>query len=90
MLALVRSLHIPLIADEGSQEESLRREEGDRAIDALRRAFAMGFKNRIWLEGDPDLDSIHSRADFQSLVRSLEKTSPGEIPQAKNRSSTRP
>jgi eukaryotic-like serine/threonine-protein kinase len=86
ILALVRSLHIPLIAREGVEGERARREEGDRATEALKRAVALGFKNVIWLNDDPDLEPIRSRADFQALVRSLPRPSPAELPRAKKRS----
>ena len=71
--AVVPSIHIPLIVEKGEGAERRRRQDAGRAIESLKKAVAMGFRNKVWLEADPDLEPIRSRADFQALLRSLQK-----------------
>jgi tetratricopeptide (TPR) repeat protein len=47
----------------------------DRDVDFLRQAVAEGYQDTSLLNGDPDLASLHSRADFQTLVREVERKS---------------
>jgi serine/threonine protein kinase len=52
-------------------EPSEREELGARAVEELKRVLKDGFSNLQSLKTDPDLDSLRSRADFQSLIASL-------------------
>jgi serine/threonine-protein kinase len=45
--------------------------ELDRAMNALHRAAAAGFRSVAWLRRDPDLDPLRSRLDFQLLMMDL-------------------
>jgi serine/threonine-protein kinase len=45
----------------------------DRAMENLRAAAGKGFRDRKRLQSDVALESLRSRADFQELVRGLEK-----------------
>lgn len=49
---------------------------GDRrsALDLLHRAVASGYANATYLRMDPDLESLHSEPDFQTLISQLEKS----------------
>ena len=58
-----------------AERTRLKAQYADRAVDFLRRAVALGFQNTSVLEGDADLASLHSREDFQKLVRELERKS---------------
>ena len=59
-----------------SKGDRFRREKyGDRAIELLRRAVRGGFLNLEVLQSDTDLDAIRGRADFQDLVKEVEKQS---------------
>jgi serine/threonine-protein kinase len=62
------------IADpaEGPAAADRQRRDADRAMAALRRAIAMGFRNSDALRNDPDLDSLRSRPDFQDLLMDLD------------------
>jgi tetratricopeptide (TPR) repeat protein/tRNA A-37 threonylcarbamoyl transferase component Bud32 len=42
-----------------------------KAVDAVRRATRSGFRDKIALEVEPDLDPIRSRDDFQTLLREM-------------------
>ena len=53
-----------LLAEEGPAEL-------DRAMDALRRAVAAGYRSVSWIRRDPDLKPLHSRPDFQLLMMDL-------------------
>ena len=84
-LACNAALSIPLIgAERGTQGtldagklskgDRFRREKyGDRAVELLRRATRGGFLNLEVLESDTDLDAIRQRADFQDLIKEVEK-----------------
>jgi hypothetical protein len=43
----------------------------ERAMEWLRRAVAAGYRNVALMRTDPDLDSVRSRTDFQSLLMDL-------------------
>jgi hypothetical protein len=43
----------------------------DRAMDAMRRAIAAGFRNLDRLRQDTNLDPLRSRADFRALEQGL-------------------
>ena len=51
----------------------LKAQYADRAVDFLRQAVAEGYEDAPGLKGDPDLNSLHSREDFQKLVREVER-----------------
>ncbi|QEH39183.1 Serine/threonine-protein kinase PknB [Aquisphaera giovannonii] len=70
-LAILRSARIPLLAGRDPAAEAGRRRQGELAVDALRRAVALGFKNRVWLDVDPELEPVRGRPDFQALARSI-------------------
>ena len=53
----------------------LKAQYADRAVDFLRQAVAEGYEDAPGLKGDPDLTSLHSREDFQKLVREVERKS---------------
>ena len=53
----------------------LKAQYADRAVDFLRQAVAEGYQDAPGLKGDPDLTSLHSREDFQKLVREVERKS---------------
>jgi non-specific serine/threonine protein kinase/serine/threonine-protein kinase len=88
-LACNLALCLPLIgAKEGTQGvddpealppgEKVRREVyGDRAIEVLRRAARGGLVNSDVLLSDPDLAAIRGRADFQQLVKEVDKQAGG-------------
>jgi serine/threonine protein kinase len=84
-LACNLSLCIPLIGTRnGSQgtldtlrlsdSDRLRRQVyGDRAVEVLRRTVGTGIFNARALQSDPDVDSIRDRADFETLIKDVEK-----------------
>jgi tetratricopeptide (TPR) repeat protein len=39
-----------------------------KAVDAIRTAVRAGFRDRVYLEDEPDLDPIRNRDDFQKLL----------------------
>ena len=39
-----------------------------KAVEAIRTAVREGFRDRVYLEDEPDLDPIRNRDDFQKLV----------------------
>jgi serine/threonine-protein kinase len=43
-----------------------------QAIEALRQAVSNGYANISGLKGDPDLDALRSRADFQALLKATQ------------------
>jgi serine/threonine-protein kinase len=49
-----------------------RQAHADRAIVALRRAVAAGFRNGALWRRDPDLDPLRSRPDFQLLMMDVQ------------------
>ncbi len=54
------------------------RTEADRAMDALHRAVAAGYRNARKLREDTDLDALRGRADFQQLLEELERGKPAD------------
>ena len=56
---------------EGPAAADRQRRDSDRAVDTIRRAIAVGFASQGMLKNDPDLDSLRSRPDFQSLQMDL-------------------
>jgi hypothetical protein len=42
-----------------------------KAIEVLRAAVADGFRDRVYLDTEPDLDSLRTREDFQAVVAKL-------------------
>jgi hypothetical protein len=59
----------------GGPGSGLSAEEGPvelgRAMDALRRAMAAGYRDVQWMRRDPDLDPLRSRPEFQALLLDL-------------------
>jgi hypothetical protein len=56
-----------------AQREKLAEDYARRAIALLRRAVQAGFNDLKHLKtGDPDLESLRGRADFQQMVQELE------------------
>lgn len=48
-----------------------RLNRADEAIDHLKRAIDRGFSARIWIETDPDLDSIRSHPEYNKVLDSI-------------------
>jgi len=42
------------------------------ALRVLRRAVQLGYRDLLWMQQDPDLDSLKSHRDFQALVTTLQ------------------
>jgi tetratricopeptide (TPR) repeat protein len=53
----------------GSKDSSQR--FADRAMQTLKQAVDRGYREVDWIERDPELRSLRSRADFQSLLKTL-------------------
>jgi hypothetical protein len=51
-------------------ESAERRRDADEAMGLLKQAVAAGYGNPSRLRGDPPLESLRSRPDFQELLRS--------------------
>jgi len=45
--------------------------QSDRALDLLDRAVSTGRGFRAWIEGDPDLDSLHASPRYQQILARL-------------------
>src|SRR5262249_31821250 len=58
---------------EGTRDAVEARRCAEAAMDALRRALAVGVSDIEWLRRAPDLDALRSRADFQTLLGQLTK-----------------
>jgi tetratricopeptide (TPR) repeat protein/tRNA A-37 threonylcarbamoyl transferase component Bud32 len=43
-----------------------------KAMESLHEAVANGFRDRVNLQTEPDLDPLHSRSDFQALVAGIQ------------------
>ncbi len=71
-LAVIRSVHVPLIAGKGADAETRRHTESDQALEPLQQAAAKGFRNVVWLRQDPDLEPIRSRTEFQALIQTMQ------------------
>jgi serine/threonine-protein kinase len=63
VLACVHALNSARASDEAH-----RRSEADKAVAALRRAIAAGWRDRDQLREDPDLACLRDRDDFRALV----------------------
>jgi serine/threonine-protein kinase len=71
-LACYHALLAGLASDAGSGlSEAEGRAEADRAMEALRRAVASGYRNLAHMRTDTDLDSLQPRPDFQLLLMDL-------------------
>jgi tetratricopeptide (TPR) repeat protein len=57
--------------DLSAEEKAARAGYATQAIKALRAAFDHGFHNIEHLENDPDLDVLHTEADYRSLIDEL-------------------
>jgi serine/threonine-protein kinase len=57
---------------EGATSAGRRRENADRAVTMLRRAFDKGFMDRSLMKTDPDLATLQTRDDFRALIRLME------------------
>jgi tetratricopeptide (TPR) repeat protein len=68
-LSGLRPLGKALPADRTQREQT---EAADRAMTALRRAVAAGWKNAAHMRHDSDLHALRSRMDFQVLLLDLE------------------
>ena len=58
---------------EGTRDAAEARRCAEAAMDALRRALAVGFSDIEWLRRDHDLDALRSREDFRALLDQLTK-----------------
>ena len=82
-LACNTALCIPLIGmknqsngigHELTKSHLLRRKlYGDPAIEALRQSIAGGFATADILQNDSDLNPLRTRADFQAVMKNLER-----------------
>ncbi len=59
-----------------AEEEAERRRHAERAVQLLREAVALGYRNAARMKRDPCLSPLRDRPDFQKLVRELEGGSP--------------
>ncbi|TAH38151.1 MAG: serine/threonine-protein kinase [Planctomycetota bacterium] len=69
-LALCSSLAAEDLELEPADREALADLYGGEAVELLRQAFDRGWPEPRHLEGDPRLDSLRARADFQELCAS--------------------
>ena len=61
--------HVPSVPGGGSDDSSKR--HSDKAMQFLQQAVDRGYREVDWIERDPELRSLHSRADFQALIKTL-------------------
>ena len=47
--------------------------QGESALDALRKAVALGYEDAEWMQRDEDLVSLHDRAEFKALLEQVRK-----------------
>ncbi|HET6328473.1 MAG TPA: tetratricopeptide repeat protein [Planctomycetaceae bacterium] len=52
--------------------------EADRAMECLKQAVAVGFKDTAQIKGDNDLDALRMREDFKKLVAQLDGDQPSD------------
>jgi hypothetical protein len=52
----------------------------EKAMDALRKAVAGGYRNVKHMRSDTDLDSLRQREDFQKLLKDLESAPNTKVP----------
>jgi tetratricopeptide (TPR) repeat protein len=50
--------------------------EADEAADHFEHAVRAGFRNRRWIESDPDLDSIRDHPRYRAAVATLDEANP--------------
>jgi eukaryotic-like serine/threonine-protein kinase len=67
---------VPPATGEDSSDSSRR--YSDRAMQVLQRAVDRGYREGDWIGRDPELRALHSRPDFQALLKSLRE--PGATP----------
>ncbi len=71
-MACCLALRIPRVsASRTSAEVEDARRYGDQAMLALRRSVAGGFKTREIFRTSPELEPLHDREDFQTLLMDL-------------------
>jgi tetratricopeptide (TPR) repeat protein len=74
-LARNLALCIPIVAEGHAEpiaeQQAERKKYADRAVDALRRAVAVGFRDLARMRKDADLGPLRARPDFQTLVADL-------------------
>jgi tetratricopeptide (TPR) repeat protein len=71
-VAATYAKYIPLFAKSvPAEREAAEKKYGDLAMATLRQAIAYGYKNKLELLTDPDLNPLRQRADFQELLKSL-------------------
>jgi tetratricopeptide (TPR) repeat protein len=59
----------------GEDPKSSSRLYSDKAMKSLQQAVDRGYRDVDWIERDSDLLSLHSRADFQALLKTLRQAS---------------
>jgi serine/threonine protein kinase len=76
-LACVYSLAAAAVGKDQKLPPSARREQAEayasRAVQRLRQAIAGGFATQTNIKKDTDLDRLRARADFESLLHSMNK-----------------
>jgi eukaryotic-like serine/threonine-protein kinase len=63
----------------GSESNDSSKRFSDKAMRVLQKAVDGGYREVDWIERDPELLSLHSRADFKALIKTLRqkpRTSP--------------
>jgi serine/threonine protein kinase/tetratricopeptide (TPR) repeat protein len=55
----------------GEDSNGSSRLYSNKSMKVLQQAIDRGFREADWIERDPDLRSLHSRADFQTLIKTL-------------------
>jgi serine/threonine protein kinase/tetratricopeptide (TPR) repeat protein len=60
-----------------AEQSRLREDFAGRAVEALRAALALGYRNVYNLETEPDLDAVRDRPGFKALLDELNR-SPGK------------
>jgi len=48
-----------------------RMNKADEAINFLKKAISCGFSAKVWIESDPDLDSIRQHPEYDSVLKSI-------------------
>jgi tetratricopeptide (TPR) repeat protein len=76
-LALLRAACSALVGADKPEPTAVERAErnrlADQALDALRRAVTVGYKDTVQIDTDREFDSLRARADYKKLVKELEK-----------------
>ena len=60
----------------GGKIAGKRQEYSDRAMELLTKAVAAGWSDAAHTAGDPDLEPLRARLDFQNLLASLQPNAP--------------